>query len=462
MRATEFITEDNQVQPDLFPDTFADKTTSLSKERTVSSRGDTETINLPNLNSKGQRISSTKQGLENFWNWFGDSEAVDSKGRPQVFLHGTSGSFQKFDPMRSTANTGTFGTYDAKRSGIFFSKDNQIADAFADKQNGNVAPVYLRMNNPADFTKNLNILESELERLGYNVRMFSVIQHWWELFDEEHGGSHLVELLKKAGYDSAIINDASPDEEQRSFVSYVVFDSNQVKSAIGNKGTYSKDDPDFVKEEVLDEMPLPADWDPAEYGPKSTFKSRLAYAIEKSKKLGTGSSRVAFVIDYQGRPTVLKIAKNKKGLAQNAVEAEILEDNYAQSLDIVIPLIDYDTANQEPLWVHTEKADKATEKQLCQIMKCDKLYDLVRVANSLMGHTRPLSKADYDLINGQKTEEEIAIFTEYATKLAELGSNYNILLADFGRAVNWGLFHGKPIVLDVGFNESVRQQYYLR
>jgi len=36
-----------------------------------------------------------------------------------------------------------------------------------------------------------------------------------------------------------------------------------------------------------------------------------------AKRLGGGSSRVAFLIDYQGRKTILKVAKNNKGLAQS-------------------------------------------------------------------------------------------------------------------------------------------------
>ena len=81
---------------------------------------------------------------------------------------------------------------------------------------------------------------------------------------------------------------------------------------------------EFITEQTLDEMPLPADWDPAQYQQGTSFKQRLAYSLERAKKLGAGSSRVAMTIEYQGRPTVLKIAKNNKGLAQNNVEADIL------------------------------------------------------------------------------------------------------------------------------------------
>ena len=68
--------------------------------------------------------------------------------------------------------------------------------------------------------------------------------------------------------------------------------------------------------EILSEAPLPDDWDKSAYKSDKSFASQLRYAQERAKKIGAGSSRVAFEIEHQGRPTVLKIAKNKKGLAQ--------------------------------------------------------------------------------------------------------------------------------------------------
>jgi hypothetical protein len=47
------------------------------------------------------------------------------------------------------------------------------------------------------------------------------------------------------------------------------------------------------------------------------------------------------VIDYKGRPTVLKIALNAKGIAQNEVESSLLNDGYLRSLGILIPIIDH-------------------------------------------------------------------------------------------------------------------------
>jgi hypothetical protein len=220
-----------------------------------------------------------------------------------------------------------------------------------------------------------------------------------------------------------------------------------------------------AKEEVLDEMPLPVDWDPQQMRQQSTsFKSRLAYALERAKKLGVGSSRVATTIEYQGRPTVLKIAKNAKGLAQNSVEADILSDGYASQLGILIPIIDYDEQNREPTWIHTEMAQKVNEKQLCQLMKCDNLHQLINMAYSIQGrkiYGNYESFANHLRQKG-KSEQDIDTMTEYANTLADLNSNFDVELGDFGRAANWGLYNGKPVIIDVGFNSNVLNQYYKR
>ena len=219
----------------------------------------------------------------------------------------------------------------------------------------------------------------------------------------------------------------------------------------------------LMREEMIDEMPLPVDWDQSQYGPGSTFKKRLAYALERAKKIGTGSSRVATIIEYQGRPTVLKIAKNQKGLAQNSVEADILSDGYASQLGILIPIIDYDDQNEEPTWVHTEMATKASEKQLCSIMKCDNLNILVNMAWAITGKKKYMGNyqdfVEYLKKKGQMTDEDIETLAEYANTLADLNSNFDVELGDFARAANWGMYQGKPVIIDEGFNSNVFNQY---
>jgi hypothetical protein len=215
--------------------------------------------------------------------------------------------------------------------------------------------------------------------------------------------------------------------------------------------------------EFITEAPLPPDWEPAQFhNPSTTFKSRLAYALERAKKLGTGSSRVAMTIEYQGRPTVLKVAKNQKGLAQNSVEAGILNDGYASQLGILIPLIDYDEQNREPTWIHTELAQKANDKQLCSLMKCESLMDLITFATAISGKSRFMTAQDCidSMADKGMSEADIETCTEYANKLAALTASFDIELGDFTNPRNWGLYQGHPVVIDVGLTLSVFKQYY--
>ena len=46
-------------------------------------------------NSNGQLIHPTKQGIENFWRWFGDSKVVDDDGKPLVVYHYTPNDILK-------------------------------------------------------------------------------------------------------------------------------------------------------------------------------------------------------------------------------------------------------------------------------------------------------------------------------------------------------------------------------
>ena len=213
--------------------------------------------------------------------------------------------------------------------------------------------------------------------------------------------------------------------------------------------------------EFIQEAPLPPDWDPGQFQQGTTFKSRLAYALERAKKLGTGSSRVAMIIDYQGRPTVLKVAKNAKGLAQNEVEASLLDDGYARQLGILIPLIDYDESNPQPHWIHTEMAQKATEKQLCNLMKCQSLWRLTDAARVYAGkEPRRTWQNVLNALPDSMSESDRELFEEYASVLADLTNSFNVELGDFNRAANWGIYQGKPVIIDIGLDTNVMNQYY--
>jgi hypothetical protein len=246
-----------------------------------------------------------------------------------------------------------------------------------------------------------------------------------------------------------VISTASPDNYEK--FGYELVDAMPLKELL------AKVSPD----ENLDEMALPADWDPTALGHDKTFKSRLEYALQRVRRLGGGSSRVAFVMPDQGRSTVLKIAKNRKGLAQNQAEADILDDGYIGKLDIVIPLIDYDKTTREPVWIQTELAQKVSESALCKLLKCKNLTQFVGYTNYLIGgkNGHMWKTAPTVLANSGFSEQDIETFKEYASELGDLVSSSGALIVDFQHAGNWGIYNGRPVIIDVGFTENVASMY---
>jgi hypothetical protein len=217
--------------------------------------------------------------------------------------------------------------------------------------------------------------------------------------------------------------------------------------------------------EFITEVPLPADWDETQYKPGTSFKSRLNYALERAKKLGTGSSRVAMTIEYQGRPTVLKVAKNQKGLDQNAYEVDILNDGYASQMGILIPIIDWDKQNpNQPAWVQTELAQKASESQLCKLLKCPTLGFLVSMADSIAGKrlSTPYQKKVDQLTQLGYTEQDIETATDYANTLVDLSNSFDMPLGDFTRKANWGIHNNQPVIIDAGLSSDILNTHYSR
>jgi hypothetical protein len=223
-----------------------------------------------------------------------------------------------------------------------------------------------------------------------------------------------------------------------------------------------------IKDKVLTEVPLPPDWDPEKMNLRQTFKDRLKYALDRAKRLGGGSSRVAMTIDYEGRPTALKVAKNAKGLAQNEAEIEILQDSYSGNLPIVIPLIDYDKANKRPVWLQTEIAKKVQGHTLQKMLYTPAMWLLTNQVRNLTGKRGPhdmddekIKKYYFETHNNlwKPTEEGWNIFRQYSEELAELVMSSTLDSGDLQNPANWGVYNGRPVIIDLGFTDEVAPLY---
>jgi len=204
--------------------------------------------------------------------------------------------------------------------------------------------------------------------------------------------------------------------------------------------------------EFLGETPLPDEWDKSIFSDRVPFAKRVRYAQQMAQKLGAGSSRVAFEIPYQGRRTVLKVAKNSKGIAQNEYEAEVLRDGYASRIGILVPLIDYDEANSSPHWIHVEYATKAKPSDFPKACG-GSIQDLVQWVKERLGKKDGWRMGDPNKINDE---------SDLAGGLLDLIGNFDMPTGDLARTANWGVFNGRLVIIDAGLSSDIYQVHYQR
>src|SRR5690606_17958642 len=175
-------------------------------------------VERPTRNSEGRLIHPTEEGIRNFWRWFGDSKVVDRYGRPLIVYHGT------------------YANIDAFRTPAFFAEEPEVASAYAGGVSPNVVPVYLRISNPLRMD-DIGDLEAAI---GDSVDLTTFDYEWEALESKE-----VIDAIKGAGYDGVYFTaDAMPDTNE-THSSWVAFENTQIKSAVGNTGTFDPANPDI-------------------------------------------------------------------------------------------------------------------------------------------------------------------------------------------------------------------------
>lgn len=169
----------------------------------------------PMTNSAGRLIHPTEDGVRNFWRWFGDSKMVDANGEPLVVYHGTSADVTEFHgPVSVTSRKDVASFYAVASRNIAEDHRNIAEDQGKRGTAPNVMPVYVRLENPK------RVDSFDLENSRY-----------------EEG---FIEEAIKEGHDGLVLESWRPGD---SFNEVVVFSAEQIKSAIGNPGTFDPSDP---------------------------------------------------------------------------------------------------------------------------------------------------------------------------------------------------------------------------
>jgi len=183
---------------------------------------------------------------ENFKKWFGKS-TLHQDGKPHTFYHGTSSDFSEFKS----------GTGNQWGKGLYFIRSPKIASDYASGTTSgshariapsgnaapNVVPVHLRMEKPfvMDAPLEASTVTKVKKHLGDGGK--DLKDHLWQGMKNRdlHQVLHQQflpnvdaanDVIQKSGFDGI--------KEKHDDSIHMVFHPNQVKSAIGNNGNYSK------------------------------------------------------------------------------------------------------------------------------------------------------------------------------------------------------------------------------
>lgn len=200
---------------------------------------------------------------------------------------------------------------------------------------------------------------------------------------------------------------------------------------------------------ALEEADYPADFDFAAFKKLPSFAARLKYVKARLPKVAQGSSRAVFVADPN---TVIKVAMNPKGIAQNETEADIgrFADSYpvAKVLDV----------GDHGIWLEMERAVKATPKVFAQLagMTLKKFETIFRYYGSVKRGRSVYSKpARYD---------ELMDGNEFLQRVQALIDDYDMPPGDVVRISSWGIVTREGnqtlVLIDFGLTNTVYNDFY--
>lgn len=166
---------------------------------------------------------------------------------------------------------------------------------------------------------------------------------------------------------------------------------------------------------------------------------------------GRGSSREVFKLDEDH---ALKIAKDKRGRAQNQVESHLAKHFH----DLPITQVHYVAPSGVYLVVDYAHALNLDDFRAKFGVTFYKFMEMCKILTpGYLGNQHPLVQKQYQK---QYQKEKWKTLPEACKKLFLSLIRHNILLEDVGAAYQWGEVKDNPVLVDYGYNKQVKQEYY--
>jgi hypothetical protein len=173
-----------------------------------------------------------------------------------------------------------------------------------------------------------------------------------------------------------------------------------------------------------------------------SFTARKKYAAANLKHLSSGSSRIVYLTPDK---TILKLAKNEKGLAQN--EAESNPKMKSKYINKVLKRAKNDA------WIEVPYLDKITEKDFKKMttLSFNEFSNCIRYGlKSVSGNTDKDKPDCFDKVSKHPLYIE----------MLEIGKKFKLMPGDLSKISSWGSKDNKPILIDAGLTQKVYEDFY--
>ena len=364
-------------------------------------------------------------------------------------FHGSDRKFDKFD-------TSKIGSGDGKSLGgwgIYFSTSEDVSQKYTTK-NGFVGSFeipngpYFNLDDNIDTSLGNKII-SKLRQLDISDDDIEQLEN--DYLSDEYSGSVTNKglydwltyilgsekaaslFLQKLGF----VGNQFIDKMDKDANNYVVFDSSSIKGDIEEN----------IINETIDEATYPENFDLNKFKKLKSFKERVDYCNSTLTKLGAGSSRIVYLVDDK---TVLKLAKNQKGIGQNEVEIGASNKYYN---DVIAEVYESD---ENGLWLEMELAKPINKVRFKQILGYS-VEDFGKWVINLWNINNNRKSYYYTL---DKQIEEIISDSEFANSVIAFIQDYGLTPGDLGRISTYGEFDGEVKIIDYGLNDDVLSNYY--
>lgn len=211
---------------------------------------------------------------------------------------------------------------------------------------------------------------------------------------------------------------------------------------------------DFVViENMMMDEDYPSSFDMAKFKSLPSFAQRVKYCEANLKRISSGSSRIVYLVDDT---KVLKLAKNKKGLAQNEIEAGY--SKYNDLSGVVAQTFDYDEHN---LWVEMELARPVRKADFKRITG----YSFEDYCAAINNYGNDVNYSKYSRTMPIDKDVMASMWeNEFTYGMFDYIGNYGIPVGDLMRLSSYGIVkrngNDAIVLIDFGLTSDVYDSYY--